>query len=217
MSGRDHDTRPYAKRRNAIMTDPRARDWHCMSLEQIQAELRAISGTPYRKNENPVRRRKLWRRLDYLIRLRHAQQTSNNGEGDPSDEQLRPISADSAEAGSPVTIAAIKDTIAAAKSDKLPDLKAPTAIHEHNADDEREEDDGAPARPLSKAIDAQKLAHFNVLAAGLYGFEPEQLFVGTNLWPSHLRKVASYLMRLAAVIEGPVIEHDGEAMGGGHG
>ena len=47
--------------------------------------------------------------------------------------------------------------------------------------------------------------------------EPEQLFVGTNLWPSHLREVASYLMRLAAVIEGRVIEHDGEAMGGGHG
>jgi len=74
----DHDRRPYAKRRNAIMTAPRARDWHGMSLEQIQAELRAISGTPYRKNENPVRRRKLWRRLDYLIRLRDARQTSNN-------------------------------------------------------------------------------------------------------------------------------------------
>jgi hypothetical protein len=41
-----------------------------MSLAQIQAELRAISGTPLRRNENPERRRKLWRRSDYLIRLR---------------------------------------------------------------------------------------------------------------------------------------------------
>jgi hypothetical protein len=54
------------------LTDPRARDWHGMSLEQIQAELRAISGAPLRRNENPVRRRKLWRRLDYLIRQRDA-------------------------------------------------------------------------------------------------------------------------------------------------
>ena len=54
---------------------PRACDWHGMTLEEIQAELRAISGTPYRRNENPVHRRKLWRRLDYLIRLRDAQQT----------------------------------------------------------------------------------------------------------------------------------------------
>jgi hypothetical protein len=59
-----------------MMTDPRARDWHGMSLAQIQAELRAISGTPYRRNENPVRRRKLWRRLDYLIHQRDEEQAA---------------------------------------------------------------------------------------------------------------------------------------------
>jgi hypothetical protein len=39
-----------------------------MSLEQIQAELRMISGTPYRSQADVARRRDLWRRLDHLVR-----------------------------------------------------------------------------------------------------------------------------------------------------
>jgi hypothetical protein len=35
-----------------------------MTLEQVQTELRAISGTPLRDDANRLRRRELWRRLD---------------------------------------------------------------------------------------------------------------------------------------------------------
>jgi hypothetical protein len=39
-----------------------------MPLEQIQAELRMISGTPLRSQADAARRRDLWRRLDHFVR-----------------------------------------------------------------------------------------------------------------------------------------------------
>jgi hypothetical protein len=41
-----------------------------MGLEQIQAELRAVSGKPYRFPADADRRRELWRRLDEELRRR---------------------------------------------------------------------------------------------------------------------------------------------------
>jgi hypothetical protein len=39
-----------------------------MSLEQIQQQLRAISGLPFRCKDDAAYRRELWRQLDRLIR-----------------------------------------------------------------------------------------------------------------------------------------------------
>jgi hypothetical protein len=43
-----------------------------IALEQIQAELRAISGTPTQDEADRMRRRALWRRLDLLVALEAA-------------------------------------------------------------------------------------------------------------------------------------------------
>jgi hypothetical protein len=45
-----------------------------MTLEQIQTELRALSGTPFRDEADRLRRRELWRRVDALC----ARSSSNN-------------------------------------------------------------------------------------------------------------------------------------------
>jgi hypothetical protein len=42
-----------------------------MPLEQIQQQLRAISGYPLRCKDDAVYRRELWRQLDRLIQVRH--------------------------------------------------------------------------------------------------------------------------------------------------
>jgi hypothetical protein len=39
-----------------------------MRLEQIQAELRAVSGTPFCSQADAARRQALWRRVDLLVR-----------------------------------------------------------------------------------------------------------------------------------------------------
>jgi hypothetical protein len=39
-----------------------------MTLRQIQAELRAISGTPYRDADDRLRRQALWCRIDAMVR-----------------------------------------------------------------------------------------------------------------------------------------------------
>jgi hypothetical protein len=39
-----------------------------MTLTEVQVELRAISGTPYRDDADRVRRQALWKRLDFLTR-----------------------------------------------------------------------------------------------------------------------------------------------------
>ena len=39
-----------------------------MTLAQIQAELRPISGSPYQSEEDRLRRMDLWKRLDTLAR-----------------------------------------------------------------------------------------------------------------------------------------------------
>jgi hypothetical protein len=44
-----------------------------MTLEQIQAELRVISGTPLRSEVDRIHRQELWRRLDQLVREMPAQ------------------------------------------------------------------------------------------------------------------------------------------------
>jgi hypothetical protein len=41
-----------------------------MTLEQIQTELRAVSGTPLRSEVDAVYRRELWQQLDRLVRVR---------------------------------------------------------------------------------------------------------------------------------------------------
>jgi hypothetical protein len=39
-----------------------------MTLEQVQAELRSVTGTRWRSPEDPLRRQLLWRRLDELMK-----------------------------------------------------------------------------------------------------------------------------------------------------
>jgi hypothetical protein len=44
-----------------------------MTLDQIQAELRVISGPPLRSEVDRIHRQVLWRRLDQLVRKMPAQ------------------------------------------------------------------------------------------------------------------------------------------------
>jgi hypothetical protein len=41
-----------------------------MTLEQIQDELRRVTGTPWKTEADGPRRQALWRRLDQLVRTR---------------------------------------------------------------------------------------------------------------------------------------------------
>jgi hypothetical protein len=58
-----------AAREGAVMTEGNEMtSVGSMTLDEIQSELRVVSGTPYRAMYDIERRRELWRRLDDLMR-----------------------------------------------------------------------------------------------------------------------------------------------------
>jgi hypothetical protein len=44
-------------------------DVECMSLQQVQAEPKEITGTPLRSDDDRSRRQQLWKRLDRLVAI----------------------------------------------------------------------------------------------------------------------------------------------------
>jgi hypothetical protein len=107
-----------------------------------------------------------------------------------------------------LTVHALRAAIAQANGD---------SIESHGADsaaalpDEQEPDAPPPPPPLPplppvKRVDSDrsKLTTFNIGAAALVGLlrEPPRLFAGTRVPPSHLRMIAQFVGRVAAVVDG---------------